>query len=179
MLYGFPSDSSDTDHRDWMACVSTARDAALTSCTSGLELPLSQATSFIVPCNCDGFDINYSCAKTYCPSDTSLQSQYSNSYSNCTSFFSNPLAIPTTTNTKQVSQQTTGNTLIPASTTTSVDSSTSSTAGTTSAPDISSVATNQATSTTSTSKARADPAFASNSGLGGLVAFMAGVAALL
>ena len=117
------------------------------------------------------------CAKTYCPGDTSLQSQLLDSYSGCTSFVSNPIALPTTagaaptspiTQTSSTAVPSASNTLIAISTTTPSASSTSSTTGTTSAPrTTTSVATSQASSTTSASKAAANPVLASNGGLGG------------
>jgi hypothetical protein len=129
------------------------------------------------------------CAKTYCPGDTSLQSQLLDSYSSCTSFVSNPFAVPTTTGaaptspitqTSSTAVPSASNKLIPTSTTTSSASSTSSTTATTSAPGTTtSVATNQTSSTTGASKAAANPVLASNGGLGGLLAFVAGMAALM
>jgi hypothetical protein len=129
------------------------------------------------------------CAKTYCPGDTSLQSQFLDSYSSCTSFASNPNGVLTSTGavptspiiqTGSTAVPSASNRLIPTSTTTISASSTSSTTGTTSAPgSTASVATSQASSTTSASKAAANPVLASNGGLGGVLAFVAGMAALM
>jgi hypothetical protein len=128
------------------------------------------------------------CAKTYCSGDTSFQSQLLDSFDNCTSFFSNPAAVPTTevALTSPISQSSStavpraSNTPISTSTTASSASNTSSTTGTTSAPGTTtSVATSQASSTTSTSKAAANLVLASNGGLGRFLAFVAGMAALI
>lgn len=126
------------------------------------------------------------CAKTYCPGDTSLQSQFLDSYSSCTSFASNPNGVLTSVPTSPIIQTgstavpSASNRLIPTSTTTTSASSTSSTTGTTSAPGTTaSVATSQASSTTSASKAAANPVLASNGGLGGVLAFVVGMAALM
>ncbi|KAI0533211.1 hypothetical protein GGR58DRAFT_487653 [Xylaria digitata] len=165
----------------WQDCVSTRRDTATSECAAITTLPLSQAISLITSCNCNGFEINYSCAKIYCPDRTSFQSEYLDGYSSCTSFASDPFGgFPTTTTAGEATQTSsdaelsTSSSLIPASTTASSASSTPPVIDTTSAPATSaSVETSQPSSTTS---AAASFKFSSNGIFGWLLAFQAAVA---
>ncbi|KAI1120951.1 hypothetical protein F5Y10DRAFT_112577 [Nemania abortiva] len=165
----------------WNGCVSTRRNTASSFCDSVATLPLTVATSYLVTCDCDGFDINYSCAKTYCPDATSFQSQFADSYSSCTSLFSDGLAVPTTmAETSSTAVPSASITLISTSTTASPTTETSSSAAITSAPGVAtSVATVQEPSTTSSSIAAADPARTRNDGIGGLLVMVAGIAVLM
>ncbi|KAI1146484.1 hypothetical protein F4825DRAFT_456429 [Nemania diffusa] len=165
----------------WLGCVSTRRDTATSVCNSIAMLPLSIAASSIVTCDCTGFEINYSCAKTYCSGSTSYQSELLGSYSSCSSLFSDgPTALSTTTQASSTPVPSASSSPIASSTTVSPTTETSSTAAITSAPSATtSVATVQQSSTTSSSTGAAHPALVIKDGLGGLLAFVAGIAALV
>ncbi|KAF2968725.1 hypothetical protein GQX73_g4795 [Xylaria multiplex] len=166
-------------YSSWYDCVATRRETATSECAAIATIPLSQAYSIISFCNCNGFEINYSCAKTYCPDHTSFQSEILGEYSRCTSFASNPFGVPTTTTTTEDVAQTSAelsssSSLIPASTTASSASSTAPIIDTTSAPGTTaSVETSQPSSTTS---AAASFRVSSNGVLGLLLALQAVIA---
>ncbi|KAI0098024.1 hypothetical protein GGR51DRAFT_437900 [Nemania sp. FL0031] len=165
----------------WNGCVSTRTNSASSVCDPIATLPLTVATSYLLSCHCDEFDIVYSCAKTYCPDATLFQTQYLDGYRTCTSAFSNGVAAPSTTaETRSTAVPSTSSTSIPTSTTASSTIETPSTLAITSAPGVTtSVAIVQQPTTISSSSAAADPARVLNDGIGGVLAFVAGMAALM